>query len=229
MLRYRCLVLDHDDTVVNSTATVHYPAFLDAMRQLRDGTDLTLDDYFRLNFDPGFLPFMRDTCHFTPEDFEREYDIWQGWVRGRIPDVYPGMAEVIRRQHAEGGYVCVVSHSVDVNIRRDYRAAGLPEPDLVYGWEQPADQRKPDPHPLREIMRRLGLSPAQLLMVDDLKPGWEMARAAGVPFAAACWAHSVPQIRAFMRAEADRCFDTPEALGRWLFPDAYDPTTEVSV
>jgi len=27
-LRCRCLNLDHDDTAVNSTATVHYPAHL---------------------------------------------------------------------------------------------------------------------------------------------------------------------------------------------------------
>ena len=25
MLRYPCLVLDHDDTVVQSTPTIHYP------------------------------------------------------------------------------------------------------------------------------------------------------------------------------------------------------------
>lgn len=27
MLRYRCLVLDHDDTVVRSAETVNYPQF----------------------------------------------------------------------------------------------------------------------------------------------------------------------------------------------------------
>ena len=26
-MKFPCLVLDHDDTVVNSTATVHYPCF----------------------------------------------------------------------------------------------------------------------------------------------------------------------------------------------------------
>ena len=30
-LRKRCLILDHDDTVVDSTAHVHYPAFLAGM------------------------------------------------------------------------------------------------------------------------------------------------------------------------------------------------------
>lgn len=28
-MRYPCLVVDHDDTVVNSTATVHYPCFVE--------------------------------------------------------------------------------------------------------------------------------------------------------------------------------------------------------
>ena len=28
-LRFPCVALDHDDTVVNSTATVHYPAFVE--------------------------------------------------------------------------------------------------------------------------------------------------------------------------------------------------------
>ena len=27
-MRYKCLVFDHDDTVVNSTATIHYPCFV---------------------------------------------------------------------------------------------------------------------------------------------------------------------------------------------------------
>ncbi len=223
MLRYPCLVLDHDDTVVNSTATVHYPAFLDAMAKMRGGSDMTLEGYFRINFDPGFIAYMRDEQHFTEADFEQEYHIWQSWVRRIVPEMYPGMKHLILRQLAAGGQIAVVSHSVDVNIRRDYRAAGVPEPALVYGWEKPADQRKPSPLPLREIMEKTGLRADQLLVVDDLKPGLDMAVAAGVPFAAALWAHHVPEIRAHLHANCENCFDTPEALEAWLFgeePDA---------
>ena len=32
MLNYRCLVLDHDDTVVRSEETVNYPSFLEALK-----------------------------------------------------------------------------------------------------------------------------------------------------------------------------------------------------
>ena len=34
-MRYQCLVLDHDDTVVNSTATINYPAFVQTLQKLR--------------------------------------------------------------------------------------------------------------------------------------------------------------------------------------------------
>jgi len=44
-MRYKCLLLDHDDTVVNSTATIHYPAFLEALRLLRPGVTISLEDF----------------------------------------------------------------------------------------------------------------------------------------------------------------------------------------
>jgi hypothetical protein len=34
-LTYRCILIDHDDTAVDSTALVHYPAHLEALRELR--------------------------------------------------------------------------------------------------------------------------------------------------------------------------------------------------
>ena len=34
-MKYKCLILDHDDTTVNSTAEVNYPALLDTLSHLR--------------------------------------------------------------------------------------------------------------------------------------------------------------------------------------------------
>ena len=215
-MRYRCLVLDHDDTVTDSTAHIHYPAYLDAMKQMRPGEWMSLHDYFRMNFDPGFLPYMTDHLHFTEQEMDREYEIWQSWVRRIVPDVFPGMAEVIRRQKAEGGYVCVVSHSMDFNIRRDYRENGLPEPDAVFGWEQPPERRKPQPWPLEQIMDRFDLRPDELLMIDDLKPGYDMARSCGVDFAAVGWSNDLSEIERFMRGNCRYYFKIVEALAAFL-------------
>lgn len=217
MLKYKCLVLDHDDTTMDSTAHVHYPAFLEAMKVMRPGVWMSLDDYFRMNFAPGFHDYCVNTLHFTQTDFDLELKMWQSYVDTHIPQVYPGMAKIIRRQIAEGGFVCVASHSINKNILRDYRANGLPEPALIYGWELPLELRKPAPYSLERIMEKLELSPKDLLMVDDLKPGYDMAKSCGVDFAAACWAYDVPEIKAFMRENCDLLFETPEQLEDYLF------------
>ena len=46
MGKYPCLVLDHDDTLVQSESTVNYPAFLKALEALRPGHRIA----------PGLLP-----------------------------------------------------------------------------------------------------------------------------------------------------------------------------
>ncbi len=216
-MRYRCLVLDHDDTVMDSTRSIHHPAFLDALARMRPGVTISLEDYFRVNFDPGFLEYCEQTLRFTPEELDREYEIWQGWVRRIVPEPFHGIARLVRRHVASGGLLCVVSHSVAENILRDYEANGLPRPSLVFGWEQPRERRKPNPWPLLEIARRLSLEPREMLMVDDLKPGLVMAEAAGVDFAAALWAHRIPEIHSEMRGACRYAFDSPRQLESWLF------------
>ena len=77
--------------------------------------------------------------------------------------------------------------------------------------------RKPNPYALQEIMRRFALRPAELLMVDDMKNGYDMARACGVPFACAGWSHSDPMIIDFMRQNSDFYFETVTAFEAFLF------------
>ena len=216
-MKYKCLILDHDDTVMDSTTHVHHPAFLVALAELRPGATISLEDYFRMNFHPGFLQYCAETLHFTEAEYARELEIWKDYVRDHIPAVFPGMARIIRRQKAEGGLVCVISHSFDFNIRRDYEANGLPQPDAVYGWELPRELRKPDPWALNQVLERFNLNPEDCLVVDDLKPGYDMAQAAGVPFAAACWAYDIPEIRSFMEENCRLSFTAPAALETYLF------------
>lgn len=215
-MRYKCLVLDHDDTVVNSTATIHYPSFLAYLHEVRPGAYYSLEDYFRWNFEPGTLEFFRDIVGFSEEELTAEFRFWQEYVRARVPEAYPGIREILQRHRAAGGLIAVISHSVSANILRDYRENALPEPDAVYGWELPPEQRKPNVWPMEDLMRRFALEPQDILMVDDLKPGYDMCRACGVPFAAAGWANNVPEIEEFMRKNCDFYFKTVKELDDFL-------------
>ena len=148
---------------------------------------------------------------------KHEQAYWNAYVQDHVPQVYPGMAEILWEQKRRGGKLCVISHSYSKNILRDYRENGLPEPDMVFGWEMPAERRKPKPDALYEIMDAYGYKPSELLMLDDLKPGYDMARACGVPFAAAGWANDIPELEGFMRQNCDRYFKTVAELAAYLF------------
>lgn len=216
-MKYQCLVLDHDDTVVNSTATIHHPAFLEALKIMRPGVTISLEDYFRENFHPGFVEYCTDKLGMTDAELEREVGIWRDYVEKHIPDAYDGMREIIERQKAEGGIVCVVSHSYDFNIKRDYEANKLPMPDMIFGWECPPEHRKPSPYALEQIAQKYSLQPADMVVVDDLKPGYDMARAFGAVFVGAGWSNEVPEIRAFMKKNSDVYFTKVEELKHFLF------------
>ena len=211
-MRYKCLVLDHDDTTVNSTPCIHYPAFVRILEELRPGVQLTQEEFLTVNLTPGLLTFYKKELGFTPEEMARERDIWRGYLDNIIPPFFPELSGLIRRQKEEGGFVCVVSHSFSEYIRRDYNAAGLPEPDMVFGVELEREKNKPNPWPLEEMMRVFGCDTDDLLVVDDLNAGLEMAHSCGVKFAAAGWGYENPCIHDFMKKNADYFLEDIKSL-----------------
>ena len=215
-MKYKCLVFDHDDTVVRSTETIHQPCFQEYLDLRRPGMKCSYEDYLIKNFDPGFLAMCREDYGMTDADLDDELVFWKAYVANHIPTAYAGMREIMEKQRAEGGIICVVSHSFEHNIRRDYEHNGLPAPDMVFGWDYPENQRKPSPFPLEKIMETYGLKPEELLMIDDLKPGYDMAQSCGVDFAAAGWSYDVELIESFMRKNCKYYFKSVPELAEFL-------------
>ena len=201
-MKYKCLVFDHDDTTVNSTATIHYPSFVEYMNKYRPDVQYSLEEYVRYNFDPGVITFFKDMCQMSDEELKQEEIFWYNFAKNHYADAFPGIKEIMDRQKAEGGYVVVVSHSYSENILKDYAHNDLPEPDMIFGWEQPLEERKPSPIPIYKIMEKYDLKAEDILMIDDLKPGLDMANATGIDFAAACWCFDIPENEKHMRENA---------------------------
>ena len=218
MLTYPCLVLDHDDTVVQSEATINYPFFCYILDQFRPGATITLEEYTNGCFTPGFADMCRQRYQFTEQELVDEYNGWMEYVKTHIPVPFPGIKELICRYKKSGGIICVVSHSSTVNITRDYKEHFGILPDDIYGWDLPEHQRKPNTYPLDQIMKKYNLQPHQLLVVDDLKPAWIMCKNAGVPIAFAAWSkQECPAILEEMSALCDFTFHSPRALEAYLF------------
>lgn len=218
MLKYRCLVLDHDDTVVQSMKTLSYPFFLYVLGKFRPGMTMSFADYVQDCHHLGFADLCRIRFSFTEEELAEEHEMWMGYVLSHTPDAYPGIDRIIRRQKEEGGLICVVSHSSMENILRDYDAHFGVRPDAIYGWERPEHERKPNPFPLADIMQRYGLTAEDILVVDDMKLACKMADPFGIKVCYSGWSGmGIPEIDAEMQAICDMSFDDIAKFEEYLF------------
>lgn len=218
MLRYPCLVLDHDETAVQSEKTIGYPYMCYILEQYRPGVKLTLEQFVRDCHEIGFAPMCRKRWNFTEEELLEENRGWKEFIRTHIPDPFPGIGEIIRRQQAEGGKVMVVSHSAVENITRDYQTHFGTLPDAIYGWDYPEHQRKPNPFPLEDIIEKYGFTKDEILVVDDSHLARQMTQPLGIKLAFAAWGKvDFPELSAGMKDLCDFSFDSTQELEKFLF------------
>jgi len=218
VLKYKCLVLDHDDTVVQTEKAIGYPYFRDYIERIRPGKTLSFPEYVRDCNNMVFADMCRIRWQFTDAELKEEYLGWKEYSRLNIPPICPGMDAVIRRQKGLGGIVCVASLSTREIIERDFLHHFGFLPDAVYDYDLPDDRRKPSPYALKDIMERFHLQSGDLLMVDDMKLGWNMANSVGVPTAFAGWSkQEFPELTEEMRQICDFTFQSPEELEAFLF------------
>ena len=218
MLRYKCLVLDHDDTVVQTEKAIGYPYFKEYIERVRPGHSLTYPEYVADCNNMIFADMCRRKWQFTDEELLEEYLGWKAYSLQHMPPIFPGIDRIIHRQKEEGGLVCVSSLSSRDNITRDYAEHFGMQPDVIYDYDLPQEQRKPNPYSLLDIMARYDLAPEEILLVDDLQLAWRMAHPLGVPVAFAAWGkQEFPELAEEMRSLCDFSFDTTEALEHFLF------------
>lgn len=216
-MKYKCLILDHDDTIVDSTKSVNYISFSEVLEEIRPNIKISLEDFYKLNFEPGFMSMCYDVFNFSQEEMDFQIKHWQDFISKHSPDLFEGIKELLWDYVNDGGKIFVVSHSMGRDIVRHYRYHGLPLPEKVYGWEYEEAKRKPNVWPVEDIIRNYGFKRDEILMVDDLKPGKIMADNSGINFAAAGWAHQIPEIVSYMKQEVDFYCDNVGDLRKLIF------------
>ncbi|KAH3745471.1 HAD family hydrolase [Pelomyxa schiedti] len=215
MLRFKVLVVDHDDTAVDSTTHIHWPAHVEFMNKARPADHCTtLEEWFLQNHSPGISVFL-NSLNMTPEEKVLEYEIWRSYTTRLTPSFFPGFLDMLRKFREKGGYIVVSSHSEEDQIRRHYDSVGF-KPDLVYAYLT-SGKNKPDPWPIHDLCAKLNVVPADVCVLDDLSPGITMAKTAGAWAAGAMWAHSIPTIKQYMAANCDGVFSSVAEFEEFLF------------
>lgn len=218
MLRYKCLVLDHDDTVVQTERHIGFPYFKKYLDEIRPGNQLTFAQYLHDCSGVVFSDMCKKCWNMTDEECAREYQGWKEYYTNTPHAIFPGMERIIKRQKEAGGLVCVATLSPKEDILRDYKMHFDIEPDAIYDHDMPAAMRKPNPFPLTDIMEKFRLRPEEILVVDDLKLGWQMAQPVKADVAYAAWSKvEFPELRREMEQLCQYSFIRVEDLEAFLF------------
>ncbi|MBE6819401.1 MAG: HAD family hydrolase [Ruminococcaceae bacterium] len=198
-MRYKCLITDHDDTLLDSTVEIHYPCMVECLDVLRPGTPLSFDEFAHYNFDLGFHAYATDVLHLTPEEKQKQAAIWHEWVQTHHASFFPHVKHVLTRFKEAGGILVVSSHNEEQHILADFKEAGCPAPDAIYGWDLDIEKRKPAVYTIEQIEQQFGIAREEMVMLDDMKIGYNMCSAAGVDFIFADWARKPDTLRREMR------------------------------
>lgn len=114
-----------------------------------------------------------------PRDKETTYDIYLDIIKGRL-HALPGAVEYIRQARARGLKVAVATSADTRKMEGNLREIGLPQSTfdaIVTGND--VQRKKPDPQIFLLAAARLGLPPAECLVVEDAINGVKAAHAAG--------------------------------------------------
>ncbi len=185
----RAVIFDFDGVIANSEP-VHEAAIRAALRDLGLAAAATWTDWSRyvghgdreafrrMLADAGMEPL------FTPDllgRFKAQKKVrFEERLATDPPPAYPGSAELIRAAAAAPGLaiaVCSGSRPHEIlPILRRLEVEGLPR---AITTADDVANTKPDPEPYSLSARRLGLSPADCVAIEDTPVGVSAARAAG--------------------------------------------------
>lgn len=100
---------------------------------------------------------------------------------------YDGVVEQVRRLHAEGKTLGLVTSKLRGGALRGLRVAGLEKAfDVVVGADD-VDRPKPHPEPVLTALAQAGRAAADAVFIGDSRHDIESGRAAGVKTAAVLW------------------------------------------
>lgn len=175
---------------------------------------LSLEQVVRLVGD-GVRPLLSKAAGIeTPEDVQKALSIFLPFYFAHCTDrarLYPEVLETLRR--LRGVPMGVVSNKPQAHTEKTLRDLGLEEFFLLALGGDALPQRKPEPEPVWEALRRLGVQREGAVLVGDSGIDIETARRAGIPVWAVTWGFRPEE--ELRRLHPDRMVTRFSEIGEW--------------
>ncbi|MBQ7229665.1 MAG: HAD family hydrolase [Oscillospiraceae bacterium] len=204
MKKYKAIIYDIDGTLLNTVDQNMYPLIRIIKEELNE--DWTYEQVVPFTAQPG----MKTIADLGIADVEGVYARWVRYVNEYGPGAQPydGIDELLAFAREQG-----LKQGIASSKRRKQYGIDMGR----HGYDRLMDAavlcddtelHKPDPAPLLECLRRLGVEAQDALYMGDARSDMVAARAAGMDFAYASWGSFFPM----ERSEPDYYLDHPTDL-----------------
>ena len=204
MKKYKAIIYDIDGTLLNTVDQNMYPLIRIIKEELNE--DWTYEQVVPFTAQPG----MKTIADLGIADVEGVYARWVRYVNeygsGALP--YDGIDELLAFAREKGLKQGIASSKRRKQYGIDMGRHGYDRLMDAAVLCEDTELHKPDPAPLLECLRRLGVEAGDALYMGDARSDMVAARAAGMDFAYASWGSFFPM----ERTEPDYYLDHPMDL-----------------
>ena len=208
MKHYKAIIFDIDGTLLNTVDQNMYPLIRIIKEELAE--DWTYEQVVPFTANPGLKPLEI----LGIQDIDTVYARWVRYVNEYGPGAkpYDGIPELRDYAEEKGMKMGIVSSKRRPQYGIDMGRHGYDQRMAAAVLFEDTPVHKPDPTPLFECLRRLGVEASEALYMGDARSDMVAARAAGMDFAHASWGSFFPM----ERDEPDYYLDHPMDLVKYL-------------
>jgi HAD superfamily hydrolase (TIGR01549 family) len=183
MSKYKAIIYDIDGTVLNTLNMNMYPL----MKIIKEetGEDWSFEQVLKFAAYPG----MKVMEELNVKDKEKTYARWVKYVNEYEDGatLYDGFKEVFQKIKDAKIIQAVVSAKTAKQYEIDFISKGLDQYISTAILADDTDKHKPDPAPLLECLKRLGLKPSEAIYIGDAFSDYQAAKNANMDFGYAKW------------------------------------------
>ena len=204
MKKYKAIIYDIDGTLLNTVDLNMYPLIRIIKEEL--GEDWTYEQVVPFTAQPG----LKTIADRGIKDVDGDYARWVRYVNEYGPGAQPydGIPELLEAAEKRGMKQGIASSKRRPQYGIDMGRHGYDKRMDAAVLFEDTPRHKPDPEPILECLRRLGVKPEEALYMGDARSDMVAARAAGMDFAYASWGSFFPM----ERREPDYYLDHPTDL-----------------
>lgn len=192
---YKVVLFDLDGTLIDTNELI-IQSFQTVLDERFPGK------YSRESILPFLGPTLRETFQSVDEHQVDElisaYRKWNSENHDAMVKAFPGVVEAVQKLTSEGIRLAIVSTKRNDMVERALQLMNIRNYfEVVVGLDD-VTNAKPDPEPVKLALSRLGVEPAEAIMVGDNFHDIISARAAGVDSVAVAWSlKGIDYLKAF--------------------------------